>query len=136
MRKNTEEQWKIVEEKLFGCFGMVKLLIDGYEVLLMIHRIGKMQLAIAVYINGQIKGEYLDKGSEESRRFYFLKKRYVMSLKYRQKVKRLSKRVREGLILHEDDVVTYYYPWWTSFKSLRRHLIKNNESIELMEDKA
>jgi len=34
-----------------------------------------------------------------------------------------------------NDVMIYYWPWWTSFKALRRHLEKNNQSIELMEPK-
>lgn len=32
------------------------------------------------------------------------------------------------------NVIQRYEPWWPSFPSLKRHLVKNNTSIELAEE--
>ncbi len=135
MSKLTKEQWTQIETKLSGIFGLVDLLIDGYKVTFSIQKF-KMRLVIQVYINGWFKGEWLQNGgSEEARRFFFPKKYHLHSAKYRKLASRMSKKRRESLMPGWDKTHIVYWPWWTSFKALKAHLIKNNQSIELIEEK-
>jgi hypothetical protein len=131
MSKLTKEQWKEIEKKLSGRFGSVELMIDGYKVALQIEQL-KRRLVICVYVNGLMcfkeDAEYL----EIRRRFWFVRKRFINSAKWRKRVASLSKATRK--LLGNDDAnktIEQLLPWFNSFKALKAHLIKNNESIEL-----
>ncbi|TEB10024.1 hypothetical protein Pmgp_02719 [Pelotomaculum propionicicum] len=106
---------------------------DGYEVTLRLGRISQFKNAILVYINGEVRGEWLLKDCEERRRFFQPVKRSVLSRKTCSGLRKISKKLRQKAGLPDPDAkYTYYCPYWTSFKSLKRHLIKNNDSIELI----
>jgi len=129
----TKEQWAAIERKLTSVFGSVELLIDGYKISLQIHQ-HRMRLSIAVYINGMMNFDKMSEGTEEQRRFLCPRKKYVYSAKYRKSVKRMRKSLRETMGYDANRVWIHYWPWWTSFCLLKAHLIKNNESIELIQE--
>ncbi len=130
----TKEDWQEIEQKLKSFYNVVKLNCDGYEISLTLERLDTMKNGIMVYVNGVIKGEWLTEECEERRRFYRPITRSLMSQKQRNNLKKLPKRTQNMLIkeLKLDRTFTYYSFEWTSFNSLKRHLIKNNTNIELI----
>lgn len=126
----TIEQWKEIEEKLKFLHIPVKLKCDGYEVTILLQRISPMKNALAIYINGYMKGEWLSKDCEERRRFIRSAQKSLLTAKDRKGFKKLSKKfVRE---MEERAKYTAYYTHWGSFRSLKKHLIEHNENIELI----
>lgn len=55
----TQEEWKQVEKALEYFFKRVELEVDGYEVSLTLQRVGVYKNAIAIYVNGVFKGEWI-----------------------------------------------------------------------------
>jgi hypothetical protein len=124
----TEQDWEIVET---GCvkqlFGNSKLKIDGYSITLSKEQIGTFELAIVVYVNGSLNGEWFTKDCEIRRRFFRRSAHYIYPLKLRKH--RLFKNDPE----YQKQYYNYHF-YWKSFTSLKSHLIKNNENIELVRD--
>lgn len=129
----TKAEWEQVEERLTRQLIPVALMCDGYHLTLKIERSG-MKLLIVAYINGTLKGEWVIAESEECRRFFRPVKKSVWSAKALARMKKMSKRQLKEYGLDPDETVTAYYPWWTSVKALKSHLLKHNESIELLKD--
>ena len=126
----TEEQWAEVKRQVSWTGGQAELLIDGYGITIERIRMSEMRDALMVYVNGQFIGKWLSEDCEERRRFFCPRTRYVHSAAQRKRLARgLGKRlVRE---IGADKKITQYLPWWPSFDSLRRHLVKHNTSIAL-----
>lgn len=129
----TPEEWKGIEEKLKSFYYTVKLKCDGYEVALMLKRIGQFKNAILVYVNGKVEGKWLMEECEESRRFYRKVTRSAMSQKQKKALAKLPKRLQKELAL-QNVKFSYYCEYWTSFNSLKRQLVRENKSIELLSD--
>lgn len=127
----TKEEWESVERKLCYPGAGVRLKIDGYNVTLQVMR-DKMKMVIAIYVNGYIKGEWLMEDSDIRRKFYRCSKHSLLTAAEKKKLARKSKSVQKEV----QERATYYSfsAYWNSFRSLKRHLIKNNESIELCEE--
>jgi len=130
----TKEQWDTIAEQLDSLFATVYLLCDGYLVSARLARITKNQLAIVVYINGTLKGEWCqivedpNKLCEEARRFFMPRKRQKISAK---KLKDLEKALGKRWCRKQG----YYEKWifpdaaWSSPRSFINHLKKHNQSI-------
>ncbi len=128
----TAEEWKDVEERLKSFYNIVKLRCDGYEISITLTRISQFKNAIVVYVNGQIKGEWLLKECEERRRFLRPITKSCLSPKDKKRLKKFGKKfVRE---MEEKSRHTYYDPYWTSFRTLKKQLIEQNKSIELIHE--
>lgn len=127
----TKEEWESVEHKLLYPGAYARLKVDGYSITLMVLRY-KMKMVIAVYTDGYIKGEWLVKDCDIRRRFYQRSKHSLLTAADKKKLARKSKSVQKEV----QERATYYSfsPYWTSFRSLKRHLIKNNTSIELCKE--
>jgi hypothetical protein len=125
------EEWKEIDEKLKSIFRVVELMCDGYKLSIKLERCGQFKNAIAVYINGQIKREWY-KECEESRRFFRKVSKSLYSQKEKDTFKKMSKKTRSYLEIDIDKQYSYYTPLWTSFNSLKRHLIKENKEISLV----
>lgn len=65
----TKEEWKRVEEALTHFFHPVDLKADGYDVTLILERVGAYQNKIMVYIGGEFRGQWMAEDCEERRRF-------------------------------------------------------------------
>lgn len=135
----TKEQWDKVEKDLQSQWKTVTLKCDGYEVSLSLGQVYKMKLGILVRVNGWFKGAWLinkDKPAEEARRF--LQSRYIY--RYGVKDKKLYKQLgKKYMKEHSIDLgarMEFKSFYWSSFAALKRHFIKNNKSIELIEESA
>jgi len=125
----TSEEWKKIEENLKSFYSSVKLKCDAYEVTIMLQRISPMKNALVVYVNGHIKGEWLTNDCEERRRFLRPVTKSCLSAKDKKRLKKHGKKfLRE---MEEKSKYTYYDPYWTSFRALKKHLIDHSDSIEL-----
>lgn len=129
----TPDEWQEIEKKLQSFFSMVKLNCDGYKISLFLVRVSQFKNVIEVYINGQIKGEWCTKECEESRRFLRKVTKSLMSQKQKMDYKKFPKRLQKQL-KWEDRKYSYYVPYWTSFKSLKKQLNAQNSSIELIHE--
>ena len=127
----TKEEWESVERKLCFPADSVHLKVDGYNITLWV-MIYKMKMVIAVYVDGHIKGEWLVKDCDIRRRFYQRSKHSLLTAAEKKKLARKSKSVQKEV--QERTAYYSFSPYWTSFQSLKRHLIKNNESIELCKE--
>lgn len=127
----TNEEWKEVEDLLNGQWCPVNLLIDGYKVSYVLTRVG-MTLKIMTYVDGEWRGAWHDE-CEESKRFACPKK-IGLGRKYKAALKKIGKRYLKERNIDLDKTKTMYSPFWTSFKRLKAHLIKNNKSIELIKE--
>lgn len=127
----TDEQWKEVEKKLVPPFGRVELEIDGYKVTITAQLVEKMKFSFVVYVNGFIRAEWSMNDCEIRRRFYYESKKSLLKGSEKAKIKKMRKSVREEIM--KSAQYSVFLPYWGSFSRLKSHLIKNNQSIELVE---
>lgn len=127
----TDEQWKEVEKKLVPPFGRVELEIDGYKVTITAQLVEKMKFSFVVYVNGFIRAEWSMNDCEIRRRFYYESKKSLLKSSEKAKIKKMRKSVREEIM--KSAQYSVFLPYWGSFSRLKSHLIKNNQSIELVE---
>lgn len=129
------QDWKEAEKCLHSLYSFVKLKCDGYEVTLALRTISQFKNAILVYVNGVMKGEWMTKDCEERRRFFRPVAKSIYSQKQKAALKKISKKLRKKYGLADPEAkYTSYYPYWTSFRALKGHLIKHNRDIELVRD--
>lgn len=124
----TANDWKNVEEKLNRYYS-VQLSIDNYDVMLSIITHG-MRLDIAVYVNGCIDGSDIVNDTDIRRKFYQKHVTSVLTAKDKKLMRGISKAKRKEI--EENSKFYWYEPYWQSFRSLKRHLVQNNTSIELV----
>ena len=127
----TDEQWKEVEKKLVPPFGRVELEIDGYKVTITAQLVEKMKFSFVVYVNGFIRAEWSMNDCEIRRRFYYESKKSLLKGSEKAKIKKMRKSVREEIM--KSAQYSVFLPYWGSFSRLKSQLIKNNQSIELVE---
>lgn len=122
----SKDEWKRVQEALKSLTNIVKLEIDGYEVALVLVRVGTYKNAIAIYVNGVFQGKWLVEDCEERRRFIQKRERCL----YKQsEVKKLPRKLQKEMLSKKYE---YFEPYWSSFGALKKHLLENNENIELI----
>lgn len=129
----TKEDWENIERKLCYLGAGVNLKVDGYKVTLRVMR-EKMKMVIAVYVDGYIKGEWLTADCDIRRRFYQRRKHSLLTAADKKKLAKKRKSIQKAV----QEQATYYSftPYWNSFRSLKCHFIKNNESIEICEEES
>lgn len=134
----TPEQWAQVEKDLQSQFKTVKLQCDEYKVTLSLGQVGKMKLGIRVYVNGWFKGEWISNESqaEEARRFLPIHYVYRYSAKEKKLYKQLGKKYMKKYNIDLGSRMEFRGFYWSSFNSMKRHFIKHNKSIELIEENA
>ncbi len=123
----TPEQWKELEQTLSSSYGIAKLKIDGYNITLNVEPYKGLRSCIAVYVDGKIKWANIFNDCDIRRRFYCKRTKQLFKADKIKEAK-MTRAEREALGYE------YYEPWWTSFRSMKSHFIKNNASIELLED--
>lgn len=127
------DEWKEVEQRLKRLYWPVELDCDGYRVTLVLERLNDMKNCIGVYIDGVIKVKWAMEDCEERRRFLRPVKKYLFTKKQREVMKKVSKKLRQKAGWPDPDKSFIGYSlYWTSFKSLKVHLIKNNNEIKLV----
>jgi hypothetical protein len=129
----TAEEWKNAEKALSTIFGSVKMMADGYEISVHYSYDKPGKYVLMVYVNGYVKGEWIVKDCEIRRKFYSCRKKSLISkTKF---IKECGKRAYDRCVKENPDMLyyTYYTPYFDSFRTLKSHFIKNNQSIELIE---
>ena len=126
----TKEDWAYVEETVKRPYKIVKLNCDGYILSLRLRRVDVYKLAICVYVNSKLRGDWILNDCEERRRFFKRTQKSILSASGMKKFRKLSKKEQEEW--REKFFYDIYSPCWTSFGSLKKHLEENNESIELV----
>lgn len=126
------EEWNKAEKALSSLYGYVKLKADGYEITINLERWGKYSLAMVVYINGSIKGEWIANDCEERRRFYCRKEKSLLGAKQKASLKKQSKSFQKEFAKEHTLTYEYFEPLWKSFRAMKAHFIKNNTSIEVI----
>ncbi len=128
----TKSEWDKVKKALESLWGVVELKIDGYQISLSLVRVSTYKLAIAIYVNGVFKGEWLMKECDERQRFLPKKERSLLTAKDKASWKKLPKKTQKELEEKYNRKYECYASHWTSFGALKKHLIANNTSIELI----
>ena len=130
----TKDQWGEIETHLSYAFGCAKLTCDGYEVTLQVVSVNTLQYGIMVYVNGLFNGKWLIEDCEERRRFLRPTQRFLWSAKERVAMLKIygGKRAQKKDVERINRKITWYSSHWTSVKSLRRHLEKNNRELEVV----
>lgn len=131
----TAAEWTEIDERLKHFLEPVHLRIDGFEVWLELRQISQFRNAIFVYVNGYFKGKWFVDDTEEAKRFFPLRRINLYSPAERKRlIKAVGKRQAErsfGLSKYREQ-----RGWnWTSFRSLKRHLVENNDCIEVVHPK-
>ena len=128
------EDWKIVQEHLETSLGWpIALQIEGRRITLRTERVKGNTLGVCVYIDGWLKGEWIVKDVPERRffqpvSFYMYKRKFRESAVYRK----FAKKQKFDL----DVKGTYYRPYFSSFKALKRHYMATFPEIELAKEAA
>ena len=131
----TNAQWDQIEKKLGSLYNRVTLRCDGYKVSLGLRQISTYKNAITVYVDGNLKGAWLlsKNDSEERRRFFPLYKKSIRTQKEQRRAIRIFGK-NEASDRGYFKQFEHTQPYWSSFRSLKRHFIANNKSIELIDD--
>lgn len=128
----TKEEWAKVNESVQSVFmGGAKLEIDGYEVYLKLMQVSQFKNAIAIWINGAFKGEWLTEDCEERRRFLPCKTKTLVTPK---DIKNYGIRGKKQIqAFKERYSYNLYSNMWTNFNAMRKHFEANNDIIKLLE---
>jgi len=124
--------WAEIEKELSMEFGNVRLLVDGYDVVLRATQIAPLKLGVVVFVNGWSKGEWTDikNDCEEGRRFLQTVKRRLYTAKHLKQMKPYFTRAE--LELARKKAFEFRRTYWTSVTAMRRHFQKHNTDIQLV----
>lgn len=129
----TPAEWEFVEAQLSSPFSSpVDLLCDGHELTLDVVKTKPLQYAIHIYVGGVFKGAWCNSKlpCEEQRRFMrCMKSAYYSPSKLAKLAKLFSKK---ELAQMKEKHFTFFTSMWPTFAPLKRHLVANNKSIELV----
>jgi len=129
----TKEDWIKVQD-VWSSNSAIVLQIDGFKITLHLESF-KMELYRCVYVNNLFKGKwicnYKSEYPTEGIRFYQTKNTQIYS----------AKEVKEhheifGLKAANEMKNKRFeckLPYWSSFRSFKKHIIENNNKIELIE---
>lgn len=130
----TKEDWEKVKNAWETPFA-IKLQVDGFKVDIYMEHY-KMKMHRVVYVDGYFKFEWCNKQKdgeypEEGKRFFPTTKRRLYSTKEVKEYQKIfGKRAAK---IYQEKRVEYKKPHWSSFNAFKKHLITNNENIELIE---
>lgn len=118
----SKADWEEVKERLERFWALVYLDCDGYKLALMLQRVGTYKNKISFYVDGKFQGKWILQDCEERRRFFQPRKIYAWG----------KKEMRIDL----DKTALAYSMFWSSFRALKAHLIRNNKEITLIRENA
>lgn len=124
----TNEQWKITEKLVSVPYGKASLKIDEYNIDIICLPAKPLKYILMVYVNGKINPEWFIDKHEMAERFYCKHKKNLLSQTDKAKLKNKKKDIRERVL--KAGTYEYYTPYFTSFRTLKSHFIKNNTFIE------
>ena len=125
----TNEEWHSVENELKHPPGIVKMNIDGYNVTITHAIVKPMQYCIAVFINGVFEMKWVTEDTDIRRRFCSKHTKSMVTAKDKKKLNITNRELKRIKAKYTYD---WYEPYWNSFRSMKSHFLKNNDSIELV----
>ena len=141
MRPRTAE-WEVIHDDERGMeaggggpdplLRPVELKVDGYDITLILERVGVYQNKIMVYIGGEFRGQWMAEDCDERRRFLQERKHSILSGKQMAEFERLPKQRQKELREKSPMQYSCFTPQWSSFRALKKHFCANNQSIELV----
>lgn len=132
----TADEWKKAEQMLHPPYGHAKFLIDGYNVIVEMRLTSSTKFSFVVFVDGVFKGEWLTEDCDIRRRFCYKGRQTLLTSKKKDEfIKKFGKREYNRFIKENPELcyVTFYSPYFGSFRTLKQHFIKNNTSITLVE---
>lgn len=132
----TADEWKKAEQMLRPPYGHAKFLIDGYNVIVEMQLTSSTKFSFVVFVDGVFKGEWLTEDCDIRRRFCYKGRRTLLTSKKKDEfIKKFGKQEYNRFIKENPELcyVTFYSPYFGSFRTLKQHFIKNNTSITLVE---
>lgn len=137
MNQPTKEQWEEIAKEMNSLFGSVHLKCDGYLLSTKMERDKNNRLYIVVYINGYIRGKWIEVVDDPEQFSDIPKRFYRHSSRQRMSAKEL--KVWEKLIGKRECKKKGYYgrrylsePGWLKPGPLIRHLKKYNTNIQVL----
>ena len=130
----TSKEWEIAKKAVEGPCGSVSLMVDGYRIDLYLMPTSPYTNEIAVYVNGSVRvSAALGKSPEDQElcRRFFRPSTKCFVKKPKGRLSRKEQALYEEY--RQSCSVTTYFPFWNSFDSLKRHFIKNNTNISIIE---
>ena len=133
----NREDWKKIEDRLRFPGARASLRVDARDVVLEV-RTDKMKMVIAVYVDGWMKGEWVDAKNPYPEQAYMRRhERYLWSNKQRDVAakwaKRYGKRDARARFGDMDKKIVFFLPYFPSVRAVRTHYEKTFKSIELVE---
>lgn len=134
----TKDQWAEIEKQLCGSFGRVELRCDGYQVAAAVEQIGTLKQGIVVYVNGYVRGVWMDGKAEEAKKFHREMKRYLYPAKKRDEARKklksrgLHAELRGWYAGVAEKSISTWAPYWTNANAFTRHLRKTCTDIEVV----
>lgn len=132
----TADEWKKAEQMLRPPYGHAKFLIDGYNVIVEMRLTSSTKFSFVVFVDGVFKCEWLTEDCDIRRRFCYKGRQTLLTSKKKDEfIKKFGKREYNRFIKENPELcyVTFYSPYFGSFRTLKQHFIKNNTSITLVE---
>lgn len=129
----TAVEWECVEKNIMSGIGAT-LLVDGFEVTYKLVQLkGKLAFGIAPRFEVELLKKWFAEDCPERRLFFRPVTTSAWTPKSRQQMAKVSKSRLKRLGIDPEKKITQYFPWWTQFNALKRHLNKHASSIELVE---
>lgn len=130
----NREEWAQVEAELRNPYGSgAKVRADGHVLTLSVQRSKGLRFAIAVYVDGVIKGEWMRPESDIGAKFYRPRITSVFTAKaFARMEKECGKRFTNDMRKRHPPTVYMFDPSYPSAVELRRRLAKTCTSIELI----
>jgi len=122
----SKEAWKELGAYLRFPGATKHLQCDQHRVTLQV-QLDKLRMVIVVYVDGEMKGEWMKSDSDIAKRF--MRPVKFCAVRFGKHEKKLGKRWVAKMKAQYTS--TYYMPVWTNFEAMRRHLIKNNTNITI-----
>jgi len=128
----TNEQWKDVEKRILDFGRGVEFRAGDTVVRYVMRRKTPFKNVLMTFVDGQCRGEWSN-ASESCPQQTFLNRceRSIFSPKRKAAARKLGKHKLKTLGIDLDKKLTYFSPFWSSAKSLVRHL-KTIEGLELV----
>lgn len=132
----TKAQWEYARGALSHSFGRLAMRVDQFKVDFEVRMVKHLKYEIMPFVDGHHRGAWMLNDCKERRRFLRPVKLSLYTPAERAKLqKAFGKRGVQKYFPRLNEKRTVYYPTWSSFEALRRHLVANNRDIEILYDK-
>lgn len=135
-----DTDWEALKQLMDSPFGSMTLQCDQYRVTLVQEQdLKARRWHTAVYVDGYFKGIWTNAVDgqpehDEARRFMRRVERSLTTKKQIEEVRKIFGKRKAAAYAARKHV--YFLPYWSSYRALKAHLIRNNSRIERIEGDA